>query len=169
MTEISLKEVQHCRFRRVSHPGGELPRLGDLPPELGDRIDDPRRLRIIFLEFGVDVLSQRGQVEAGAVVVKPDLSNGQDQDDDGRHGALFQTIAELSVAGPRLGRQLPEIETAPLDHRPRRQGEGLIHDRRVPGLPQGLFDLKTSLGKQIRPLDRRRKILREDRLETGRS
>ncbi len=107
-------------------------------------------------------------MEAGAVVVKPDLDAGQDQDHDGRHDALLQTVAELPVTGPRLGRALPEIEAAPLDHRPRRQGKGLIHDRRIPGLSQSLFDLDALLGKKIRPLDGRRKTLREDRLKTGR-
>jgi hypothetical protein len=84
-----------------------------------------------------------------------------------RNGALFQTVAELPVTGPRLGRELPEIEAAPLDHRPRRQGKGLIHDRRIPGLSQSLIDPNVSLGKKVRPLDGRRIILGKDRLETG--
>ncbi len=87
---------------------------------------------IALLEFGSDVPLQRGQTEAGAVVVESDLDAGQDQDNERRDGALLQTIPEFPVTGPRLGRPLPEIEAAPLGHRPRRQGKRLIHDRRVP-------------------------------------
>ncbi len=90
------------------------------------------------------------------IVVETDLDAGQNQDDKRRDGALLHAIPELSIAGPRLGGPLAEVESAPLGHGPGRQGEGLIHERRVPGRPEGLFDLNTLPCGKVRPLDRRR-------------
>ena len=87
---------------------------------------------IALLEFGSDVPLQRRQAEAGAVVVESDFDAGQDKDNECSDGALLQTIPEFPVAGLRLGGPLPEIEAPPLGHRPRRHGERLIHERRVP-------------------------------------
>ena len=102
-----FQEIQHRRRRSsVPHAGGELLGLGDLPPQLGDRIDDPRGIGIALLEFGGDVPLERRQTEAGAVVVETDLDAGQDKDNERRNGAPLQTVPGVPRSRPAPRRRV---------------------------------------------------------------